>query len=200
MKYIDYEFYKTLYGEENMQESDFNRISWKAEREVDKATTGIDGVKKLKVAFPLDEEDAETVKRCIVELVNFLYMLEEAERNANSLNQLQKRDDGSMQGKVVSSVSAGNESISYAVGKSIDTVFSNAIKDLQSKDKTIYQFISNELRDITDANGVNLLFAGAYPYKIRMIEVEDEKVEDEEVKNEELQPPELDESGGDESD
>ena len=200
MKYIDYEFYKTLYGEENMKESDFNRICWKAEREVDKATTGIDGVKKLKVAFPLDEEDAEVVKRCIVELVNFLYMLEEAERNANSLNQLQKRDDRSMQGKVVSSVSAGNESISYAVGKSIDTVFSSAIKDLQSKDKTIYQFISNELRDITDANGVNILFAGAYPYKIRMTEVEDEKVEDEEVENEELQPTELDESGGDESD
>lgn len=169
MKYIDYEFYKTLYGEENMQESDFNRICWKAEREVDKATTGIDGVKKLKVAFPLDEEDAEVVKRCIVELVNFLYMLEESEKNANLLNQFQKRDDGSVQGKVISSVSAGNETISYAVGKSVDTVFSNAIKDLPNKDKTIYQLISSELRDLTDANGVNLLFAGVYPYNVEVL-------------------------------
>ena len=62
MAYVDYEYYKSLYGEENIPEINFNRILWSAEREVDKATTGIDGVKKLKVAFPL-EDDGEIVKR-----------------------------------------------------------------------------------------------------------------------------------------
>lgn len=167
MAYIDYEYYKSLYGEENISEIDFNRILWSAEREVDKATTGIDGVKKLKVAFPL-EDDGEIVKRCVVELVNFLYKLEEAENNANSVGQYTERADGSLQGKVVSSVSAGNESISYAVGKSADTSISNAIKDLQSRDMAVYQFIASRLSGVSDANGVNLLFGGRYPYRVEV--------------------------------
>ena len=72
MAYIDYEYYKALYGEENISEIDFNRILWSAEREIDKATSGVDGVKKLQVAFPTSDYDVEVVKRCAVELVNFL--------------------------------------------------------------------------------------------------------------------------------
>lgn len=167
MAYVDYEYYKSLYGEENISEIDFNRVLWNAEREVDKATTGIDGVKKLKVAFPLDD-DGEIVKRCIVELVNFLYKLEEAEKNANSLYQLTERNDGTMQGKVISSVSAGNESISFAVGKSSDTALGNAVKGFQSREEIIYQLIRSYLSGVSDANGVNLLFAGKYPYKVEV--------------------------------
>ncbi len=166
MAYIDYEYYKSLYGEEKMSELDFNRILWIAEREIDKATTGMDNVKKLKVAFPVDEDDAEVVKRCIVELVNFIYQLEEAENNANSIYQLAERHDGTLQGKVVTSVSAGNESISYAVGKSPDTALGNAVKGFQSKEETIYQMIRSCLSGVSDANGVNLLFAGRYPYVV----------------------------------
>ena len=165
MAYIDYEYYKSLYGEENISEIDFNRILWSAEREVDKATTGIDGVKKLKVAFPL-EDDGEIVKRCIVELVNFLYKLEEAERNANSLYQLTEQHDGSLRGKVISSVSAGNESISYAIGKSSDTALGNAVKGSKNKEYEIYQFIKSFLSGVLDDNGVDLLFAGIYPYRV----------------------------------
>lgn len=166
MAYIDYEYYKSLYGEKAIQEADFNRLIWDSEREIDKATSGVDGVKKLKIAFPIDEENAESVKRCVSELVNFLYKLEEAENNANSIGQYTERADGSLQGKVVSSVSAGNESISYAVGKSTDTAISNAIKDLQSRDMAVYQFITSKLSGVSDANGVNLLFAGRYPYYV----------------------------------
>ena len=167
MAYIDYEYYKSLYGEEKMQESDFNRLLWDAEREVDKATTGIDGIKKLKVAFPSDD-DGEIVKRCIAELVNFLQRLELAENNANSFFEYVQREDGTLQGKVVSSVSAGNESISYAVGRSADTAISNAIKDLHSKDVAVYQFIASRLSGVSDANGVNLLFGGRYPYRVEV--------------------------------
>lgn len=168
MAYVDYEYYKSLYGEENISEIDFNRVLWSAEREVDKATTGIDGVKKLKVAFPVDEDDAEVVKRCVVELVNFLYKLEEAEKNANSLYQLTERHDGTLQGKVISSVSAGNESISFAVGKSSDTALGNAVKGFQSREETIYQLIRSCLSGVSDAKGVNLLFAGRYPYRVEV--------------------------------
>ena len=165
MAYVDYEYYKTLYGEKALAEADFNRLLWNAERQVDKATSGVDNVRKLKVAFPTNEEDAETVKRCVCALVEFLKQIEDAESNANSLGQYTERTDGSLQGKIVSSVSAGNESISYAVGKSADTAISNAIKDLHSKDVAVYQFITCKLSGVSDANGVNLLFGGRYPYR-----------------------------------
>ena len=166
--YVDYEYYKTLYGEKAIAEADFNRLSWDAEREIDKATSGVDGVKKLKLAFPVDEYDVEAVKRCVCNLADFLYQVENAEHNANSVSALTERADGSLQGKVVSSVSAGNESISYAVGKSADTAISNAIKDLQSKDMAVYQFIASRLSGVSDANGVNLLFGGRYPYRVEV--------------------------------
>ena len=166
MAYVDYEYYKSLYGEKAIPETDFTRLLWDAEREINKATSGVDGVRKLQIAFPTSDYDAEVVKRCVVELVNFLYKLEEAENKANSVGQYTERADGSLQGKVVSSVSAGNESITYAVGKSSDTAISNAIKDLHSKDMAIYQFISSRLSGILDANGVNLLYGGVYPHRI----------------------------------
>ena len=165
--YIDYEYYKSLYGNKAISETDFKRLLWDAEREIDKATSGVDGVRKLQVAFPTSDYDVEAVKRCVVELVNFLYKLEEAENNANSVGQYTERADGSLQGKVVSSVSAGNESISYAVGKSADTAISNAIKDLHSKDVAVYQFITSKLSGVSDANGVNLLYGGRYPYVVK---------------------------------
>ena len=168
MAYVDYEYYKSLYGEKAIPETDFKRLLWDAEREIDKATSGVDNVRKLKVAFPINEEDAETVKRCVCDLVEFLKQIEDAERNANSVGQYTERADGSLQGKVVSSVSAGNESISYAVGKSADTAISNAIKDLHSKDVAVYQFITNKLSGVSDANGVNLLFVGRYPYRVEV--------------------------------
>ena len=166
MKYIDYEYYKSLYGDKALVEADFNRIGWDAEREIDKATSGIDNVKKLQVAFPLKEDDAEAVKRCICALVDFLKQIENAESDANSVSGLVERADGSMQGKVVASVSAGNESISYAVGKSSNTAISTAIQSVKDRDLVVYEFIASRLRGIADANGVNLLYNGPYPYGI----------------------------------
>lgn len=166
MAYVDYEYYSTLCGEKAISEAEFNRLLWDAEREINKATSGVDRVKKLKIAFPTDEDDAESVKRCVCELVDFLYKIEKSERNANHLSQYTERADGSLQGKVVSSVSAGNESISYAIGKSAETAISNATKSLQDKDMTVYAFIASRLYGISDDNGVNLLYGGRYPYRI----------------------------------
>lgn len=166
MKYIDYEYYKSLYGDKALGEADFNRICWDAEREIDKATSGVDNVKKLQVAFPLKEEDAEAVKRCVCALVDFLKKIENAESDANSVSGLVERADGSMQGKVVASVSAGNESISYAVGKLSNTAISTAIESVKNRDLVVYEFIASRLRGIADANGVNLLYNGPYPYGI----------------------------------
>lgn len=134
---------------------------------MDAATTGIDGVRKLAVAFPTDEYAAECVKRCACELVSILDQLKQAQANALKASGYTETESG-LQGKVISSVSAGNESISYTVGNSGSnaTVFDKAVSD-QSEEEALYSAaISKYLSGIADANGVNLLFLGKYPYPI----------------------------------
>lgn len=159
MAYVNYEYYKSLYGDKALDETTFNRLSWDAEREMNRATSGIDGVKKLKVAFPTEEEAAEAVKRCVCALVEFLSQLELAQKGAT----FSQNADGTVHGNMVSSVSAGNESISYATS---ETTLGTAIKSTKDRDATVYELISSRLSGVADANGVNLLFGGRYPYRL----------------------------------
>lgn len=160
MAYVDYEYYKSLYGEKALAEADFKRLLWDAEREIDKATSGVDGVRKLKVAFPTDEYDAETVKRCICALIEFLNNLETVEKSSAMV----QSSDGTMRGGIVKSVSAGNESITYETSGTIN----NAVKSVRDRDLTVYAFIASRLYGVSDANGVNLLFGGRYPYRVEV--------------------------------
>ena len=145
--YVDYAFYKTLYGT-TVDEKVFNRIIWNAEKLVKNAVTGVDGICKLDFAFPDAAYDAEAVKRCECALVDIMAKIEKAETEAEG-------------NKTVKSVSAGNESISYDTGSGlIGKVLSN--KSAQSR---LYADTINEyLRGTKDKNGVNLLFGGAYPF------------------------------------
>ena len=154
MAYINYEYFKSLYGE-TLTEADFNRLSWEAEREIDKATSGVDGIKKLRVAFPTNEYDAENVKRCVAELVNFLYKLDLVNNRVHESN-------GVVHGSVIKSVSAGNESITYETSGMLGT----ATSSIKNRDMTIMGLISSRLSGTSDANGINLLFGGRYPYGI----------------------------------
>lgn len=168
MAYIDYEYFTSLYPE--IPEADFNRLSWEASRKMDVLTTGVDGVKKLKVAFPTDEDDAEAVKRCACALVDILYQIKQAEETAKSASGYTETEDG-LKGKVISSVSAGNESISYAVGKSAtaETWLDKALSDSKELDSKMNGTIREYLSGINDANGVPLLYLGdKYPvWKLR---------------------------------
>lgn len=163
MAYIDFEYYTNLYGE--IPETDFNRLSWEACRKLDAFTTGIDGVRKLKVAFPTDEEDAEIVKRCACEVLRIMQQLKEAEETAMSEKGYTETENG-FQSKVISSVSAGNESISYAVGSNAtaSTLIDKALSDKDVQEQLFRDTIRNYLTGVTDSNGVNLLFMGRYPY------------------------------------
>lgn len=145
--YVDYEFYKTLYGN-TVDETVFNQLIWNAENLVKNAVTGVDGRCKLDFAFPDVAYDAEAVKRCECALVDIMAKIEKAETEAEG-------------NKTVKSVSAGNESISYDTGSGlIGKVLSN--KSAQSR---LYADTINEyLRGTKDKNGVNLLFGGAYPF------------------------------------
>lgn len=163
-KYADYEFYKTLYGEKSVSETDFNRLSWDACKKIDAATTTVDGIKKLKIAFPTDEDDSEAVKRCLCELINILYKLEQAEERVNASQGFVQREDGTVSSKLVSSVSAGNESISYSTNNiSAATLIDKALSDKTVQEQLYRDTIAKYLSGVTDKNGINLLYVGRYP-------------------------------------
>lgn len=164
-KYADYEFYKTLYGEKSVSETDFNRLSWDACKRIDAATTTVNSIKKLKIAFPTDEEGAEAVKRCLCELINISYKLERAEERVNASQGFVQREDGTVSSKLVSSVSAGNESISYSTtnNTSAATLIDKALSDKTAQEQLYRDTITKHLSGVTDKNGINLLYAGRYP-------------------------------------
>ena len=157
--YITYEEYTALY--DPIEEKVFNRIVYDACRAIDKLTTGVDGVKKLKAAFPEDEDNAAAVKRCAAHVVNLLNQIQEVEKTA-AMGRGYTQTANGLQGKVISSVSAGNESISFSTGGG-KTAIDAAASDPMAKSKLVSGVIREHLSGVTDANGVNLLFMGVYP-------------------------------------
>lgn len=167
MAYVDYRYYQSIYGENAIPEADFNRLSWEACRKLDIATTGVDNYPKLRQAFPTDKYAAESVKRCTCILISTMYQLSQAEAAVTAAQGYTQREDGSLQGKVVTSVSAGNESISYsAKGTEQKTLMNEALADASVREKMYKDTIREYLSGISDANGVNLLFMGEYPYRL----------------------------------
>lgn len=158
--YITLDEYTALY--DPMDEKQFNCLAFDACRAMDLHTTGIDGAKKLRIAFPIDEYDTMTVKHCAAKLVNLLHQIQEAE-SAISQGRGYTTTANGLQGKVISSVSAGNESVSYSVGSSPKSVIDNAVLDKSEKDKLIRETVREYLSGVADANGVNLLYMGRYP-------------------------------------
>lgn len=159
--YITYEEYLKWYAP--IDQTIFNRLAFEACRVMEKYTTGVDGVRKLRDHFPTDEADAETVKFTAAKLVNFLYQCHEAEQTATAGRGYTETDNG-IRGKVISSVSAGNESISYATSSTANaTAVDEAVKDKSTKDKILFQTVRDGLTGVADSNGVNLLYMGVYP-------------------------------------
>lgn len=160
--YVDYEYYKSVYGKDAISESDFKRLSWEACRRIDILT-----INKLKFAFPTNEEDAETVQRCVCKLVEIAAQIEMAGKHvAEAQGYEQDAGTGALRGKVISSVSSGSESISYtAKAESGSTLIDAVLADKTAQDRLYLDTVREYLMFVPDANGINLLYAGAYPGK-----------------------------------
>lgn len=163
--YVDYEYYSGLYGDEAAPKAAFNRIGWNVCRKLDIATTGHDGVQKLRQTFPSDEYAVECIKRCACALVQNAYNLEQTEDNARMAQGYTKREDGSLQGRVISSISAGNESISYSTSSNsaATTLTEKALASQTVREQVERDIITTHLSGVADANGVPLLYMGPYP-------------------------------------
>ena len=159
--YITLEEYKELY--EPIEEHVFNLLLFDACRVMDIHTTGIDNVKKLKLYYPTDEDSDKAIKYCASKLINLLHQIREAEMSMMLGSGFENTEHG-VRGKVITSVTAGNESISYSTGAgSASTAAESAARDRTVRNKLLADIVWDCLSGITDANGVNLLYMGKYP-------------------------------------
>lgn len=171
MAYATYEDFKALYGDSKLVEAGFSRLSWEAEQLLDIATTGADGVRKLRRAFPVDEHDAQAVRRCVCALVDTLQQLDDAAESIRKAQALVENADGTVQSRLVASRSSGSENISYATGSAAragGTAVDAAVSDQTARARLLDDMVRRYLSGVPDANGVNLLFLGRYPVKLEV--------------------------------
>lgn len=163
--YTDYAGYCAIYGDDAATEAEFNLLSWDAFKKMDVATTGFDGVRKLRDAMPTDDYSAGCIKRCACELIQMAYDIKKAEDTAKMAQGFTSREDGSIHGRVVSSITAGNESISYATVQSatVDTLANKAMASQSARERIERDIIARCLGGVYDSNGVLLLYMGPYP-------------------------------------
>lgn len=154
MSYITYQEYQQLYtGQNPISAFAFPTLERRAERYIDRLTLTVDNVKKLKVAFPTDEDDVLAVKECVVEVMTALDNIDATEgANTEAIR--------SGRGGIIASASSGSESITYAVSGN-DLI--GAAMDVTQRDAYLYKIIRSYLSGASDANGVNLLYGGRYP-------------------------------------
>lgn len=157
--YADFNYYTTKYGGKVIGSADdFNHFERKAERRIDTITGN-----KLQFAFPTKKKDKETIKDCVCDLADFLFQLDSYQSAANDSAGVVIQADGTVTGKVVTSISSGSESISYSAKGGADTSLMEAAKDKKKADSLIISMVRDGLGGVLDANGVNLLYSGI-PY------------------------------------
>ena len=158
--YADIDEYWRLFGD--IDEDEFEPLAIEADRILDAATTGIDNVHKLQIAMP---EDRQLIVVCACKIISLLKAVADAEKAAAGAIGYDSTANG-LRGKVVASMSAGNESVSFSAGAGQDTALGKAVADREEQMKQIRGIIRLYLSGVTDANGVNLLYMGPYPRNV----------------------------------
>ena len=117
MAYADYDFYTTSYFGSVVPETDFSRLAERASDFVDTMTFD-----RLVDGLPENERSQKRIKKAVCSLAELMYQIELAEKNATNAavsgTSTAIGPGGSTTG-VVTSVSSGSESISYATPQQI---------------------------------------------------------------------------------
>lgn len=145
--YIDLEFYTNEYYGELLTEENFLKYADKASDKLDYLSNR--NVPRFMAVATESEHDRvliKLVKKATCEIAEKLYDIDLAERNARESSGYMLREDGTMRGKVVKSMSAGAESISYAdpvADKSIEAV----VNDKRAQNAMLYEVAREYLGD-----------------------------------------------------
>lgn len=144
MEYASYEFYTEEYLG-SMTEADFTKWVKRASRQLDVITS-----RRLLSSYPEDDEYSDQqIKMCVCEMAEKMADVD-AFIKAQSV-----KEDGTA--GVIQSKSAGNESMTYAIGES---TYSSIAKDPQGLDKQLWAIVVRYLAFAEDSTGVCLLYRG----------------------------------------
>lgn len=163
MAYTTFEFYTTTYHGNVMPESDFDRIADRASDFLDVITFD-----RLADGLPFDERAATKVQKAVCAVCDKLYQLELADKQALSAaaGGTSSGGFGGVTSGVITSKSAGSESISYASpsemasgAKTWSAVY-QAAGDEQATNKLLYDTAKGYLTGVRDNEGTPLLYAG----------------------------------------
>lgn len=164
MAYADYEFYTTSYFGSAVPETDFPRLAERASDFVDTMTFD-----RLVDGLPKDERSQKRIKKAVCSLAELMYQIELAEKNA--INQASANvTDANTGGKstgIVTSVSSGSESISYATPQQIgasakewSAVYA-AAGDVHKTNDLLLKTALPLLMGVRTDDGMPILYAGA---------------------------------------
>ena len=164
MAYADYEFYTTSYFGSVVPEADFPRLAERASDFVDTMTFD-----RLVDGPPTNERSQKRIKKAVCSLAELMYQIELAEKNAtNAAVSGTSTAIGSGGGAtgIVTSVSSGSESISYATPQQIgasakewSAVYAVA-GDAQKTNDLLLKTALPLLMGIRTDDGIPILYAG----------------------------------------
>lgn len=163
MAYADYKFYTESFGNV-VPETDFPRLAERASDFVDLMTSD-----RLANGLPTDERSQKRIKKAVCSLAEKMYQIELAERNATNAavsgTSTAIGSGGSTTG-IVTSVSSGSESISYATPQQIgasakewSAVYA-AAGDVQKTNDLLYETALPLLMGVRTDDGISVLYAG----------------------------------------
>lgn len=157
MAYTDYEFYISKYYGDTVPESEFQKYADQASDRIDIMTFG-----RLVDGLPENDRAKIKVQKAVCAVAEALYRIDKINKASMEVVGTVVREDGTVTGKVVSSVSSGSESISYVTGisGSSSDIYSQAAMDKKVENVLIRQVATDYLAGIVDNKGVCLLYAG----------------------------------------
>lgn len=162
MAYADYDFYTTYFGSV-VPEKDFPRLAERASDFIDTMTFD-----SLLYGMPSDARSKKRIKKAVCSLTEIIYQIELAEKNAVSQASASATDIcvGGKSTGVVTSVSSGSESISYATPQQIgasakewSAVYA-AAGDVQKTNDLLLKTALPLLMGVRTDDGIPILYAG----------------------------------------
>ena len=164
MAYADYEFYTTSYFGSVVPEADFPRLAERASDFMDAMTFD-----RLVDGLPTNERSQKRIKKAVCSLTELMYQIELAEKNATNAavsgTSTAIGSGGSTTG-IVTSVSSGSESISYATPQQIGasakewSAVYTATGDVQKTNDLLLKTALPLLMGVRTDDGIPVLYAG----------------------------------------